>query len=300
MITDQTGRVAIVTGSTSGIGLETARVLACKGATVILAARDRFKGRTAVTEIRTAFPKAAVFFRELDLADLASVRRFASDVASDYERLDLLINNAGVMVPPYAKTKDGFERQFGTNHLGHFALTGLLIHRLEATPGSRIVNVSSIAHKMGRIDFSDLDWAQRKYKKWQAYGDSKIANLYFAYELSRRLARKNAHVIAAAAHPGWTATELQRHSRPAAALTHIFAQEVHMGALPTLYAAVAPEVQGGDLYGPSGFAELRGYPKKVTPNPLSLDREIAERLWAVSAELTGIRYLEGIGMRQAA
>jgi NAD(P)-dependent dehydrogenase (short-subunit alcohol dehydrogenase family) len=292
MMTDQTGRVAIVTGSTSGIGLETGRVLACKGATVILAARDRFKGRTAVTKIKTAFPEAAVVFRELDLADLASVRRFASEVASDYERLDLLINNAGVMVPPYAKTKDGFELQFGTNHLGHFALTGLLMDRLKATDGSRVVNVSSIAHKAGRIDFTDLGWEQRKYKRWQAYGDSKIANLYFTYELSRRQARLNTQVTAAAAHPGWTATDLQRHSGPTAALNHIFAQKIRMGALPTLYAAVGPDVQGGDFYGPSGVAEMRGYPKKVSSSRLSQDREIAERLWEVSERLTSVHYGE--------
>ncbi|MDJ0783954.1 MAG: SDR family NAD(P)-dependent oxidoreductase [Desulfosarcinaceae bacterium] len=289
-ITDQSGRVAIVTGSTSGIGLETARVLASKGAAVIVAARDGRKGQQAAADIHAAFPEAQVMFRELDLADLSSVRRFAAGVSADYDRLDLLINNAGVMVPPYGKTKDGFERQIGTNHMGHFALTGLLVAHLKATRGSRVVTVSSMAHKAGRIDLDDLDWERRRYKKWQAYGDSKIANLYFTYALQKRLAMEVADTIAVAAHPGWTATELQRHTLSASLLNPLFAQTIAMGALPTLRAALDPDAEGGDYYGPSGFAEMRGYPVKVASNRRSRDLEIAERLWEVSEARTGVTY----------
>ena len=287
-IADQSGRVAIVTGATSGIGLETARVLADKGARVILAARNGDKGTEAVAAIKRAHPQATVSFRQMDLADLKSIDGFADEFKADHDRLDLLINNAGVMVPPYARTEDGFELQFGTNHLGHFALTGLLIDRLKATPGSRVVNVSSIAHKGGNIDFSDLAWEQRKYRKWQAYGDSKVANLYFSYALQKRLESEGADVIVAAAHPGWTATELQRHNGPTSWLNHLFAQKIAMGALPTLYAAVGPDVASGDFFGPSGFAEMRGYPKRVSSNQRSRDPEIAERLWAASERLTGV------------
>lgn len=194
------------------------------------------------------------------------------------------------MVPPYSQTADGFELQMGTNHLGHFALTGLLIDLVKQTPGSRVVNVSSMAHKMGRIDFDDLDWTKRTYKKWQAYGDSKIANLYFTYTLHKKLGNGTAGVTVAAAHPGWTATELQRNTSLASALNVFFAQQPAMGALPTLYAATAPDVKGADFYGPSGFMEMKGYPKKVASVPLSHDPEIAEKLWQASGALTGVTY----------
>lgn len=289
-ISDQSGRVAIVTGSTSGIGLEAARVLATKGATVILAARNRVKGEATLNAIKASAPEAGVRYMELDLSDLASVQSFADRFKGAFSRLDLLINNAGVMVPPYAKTLDGFELQFGTNHLGHFALTGHLIDLIKATPGSRVVNVSSMAHKAGRIDFTDLNWERRKYKKWQAYGDSKIANLHFTYALKRRLEVEKADVTVAAAHPGWTATELQRHNGPTDFLNRFFAQNTAMGALPTLYAALGPDVQSGDFFGPCGFMEMKGYPKKVASNRRSHDEAIAERLWEVSEDLTGVGY----------
>ena len=291
-IPEQNGRVAIVTGSNSGIGLETARVLASKGATVIIAVRNLEKGRKAAEKITGTNQNADTEIMELDLASLASVRRFVDAFKGKYARLDLLINNAGVMVPPYSKTTDGFELQFGTNHLGHFALTASLIDLLKNTSGSRVVSVSSMAHKIGNIDFDDLNWDKRKYKKWQAYGDSKIANLYFTYALQRRLENGGSGPIAAAAHPGWTSTDLQRHTGLASALNHIFAQNSEMGALPTLYAATAEDIKGADFVGPSGFQEMKGYPKKVESNALSQDQDIANRLWQLSEEITGVKFPE--------
>jgi len=290
-ISDQQGRIAIVTGSSSGIGYETARVLANKNAEVIIAVRNMKKGDAAAKKIRDGYKDAKVKVMELDLARLESVRHFADGFMNAYSRLDLLINNAGVMVPPYSKTADGFELQFGTNHLGHFTLTGLLIDLIMKTPGSRVVNVSSNTHKLGKLDFNDLNWETRKYKKWKAYGDSKISNLYFTYQLQRRLEETGADVTAAAAHPGWTATELQRHDSLSSGLNRFFAQGIEMGALPMLYAAVGPDVNGGDYFGPSGFMEMKGYPKKTESNGLSKDKQIAERLWDVSEKLTGVRFL---------
>lgn len=289
-IPDQEGKVAIVTGSSSGIGYETARVLANKKATVIIAVRNLEKGNAAANKIREEYKNADVKVMELDLANLESVRKFADQFMPDYSRLDLLINNAGVMVPPYSKTADGFELQFGTNHLGHFALTGLLIDLIKETKDSRIVTVSSGAHQYGKLDFDDLNWEKRKYKAWRAYGDSKIANLYFTYQLDRKLKEKNHTTLATASHPGWTATELQRHSGLASFLNRFFAQGIDMGALPTLYAAVGPDVKSGDYFGPSGFKEMKGYPKKVASNELSHDEAIAKRLWDVSEELTGVKF----------
>lgn len=289
-ITDQQGRVAIVTGSSSGIGYETARVLANKNATVIIAVRNQEKGEKAAAKIRSGHAEADVAVMLLDLANLASVRAFAAQFQQQYSRLDLLINNAGVMVPPYGKTVDGFELQFGTNHLGHFALTGLLLDLLRRTPGSRIVNVSSNMHKTGRINFDDLNWENRRYNAWQAYGDSKIANLYFTRELARQLAGAGDHPLVAAAHPGWTATELQRNTGAISLLNYLFAQDITMGALPTLYAALAEDVRPGDYFGPSGIMEMRGYPKQTTPSQRARDAAKAQRLWEVSETLTGVRY----------
>ena len=291
-IADQHGRIALVTGANSGIGYETARVLANKNATVIIAVRNREKGEKAAAKIRSEYAAADISVMLLDLANLASVREFAVQFQQAHSRLDLLINNAGVMIPPYSKTADGFELQFGTNHLGHFALTGLLFDLLRNTPGSRIVNVSSTAHRRGNIDFDDLTWEKRKYAAWKAYGDSKIANLYFTYELKRKLAGAD-HPIVAAAHPGWTATDLQRHSGVIDFLNNFFAQDISMGALPTLYAAVAEDVQSGDYYGPSGFLEMRGYPDKAVSRPLAHDAAIAQKLWKVSETLTRVRYEVG-------
>ena len=289
-IAGQSGRIVIVTGSSSGIGFETAKVLAGKNANIIIAVRNLDKGNLAADRIKLQYKNAAVSVMELDLANLKSIRTFADNFRKKYSHLDLLINNAGVMIPPYSKTGDGFELQFGTNHLGHFALTALLINLVRETKNSRIINVSSAAHKSGTIDFDDLNWAKRKYSAWRAYGDSKIANLYFTYELHRRLDIAGSKVIVAAAHPGWTATELQRHSGIFIALNSLFAQNVFMGALPTLYAATADNVCGGDYFGPSGWQEWRGYPKKVESNELSHDRNIAAQLWNVSEKLTNITF----------
>jgi NAD(P)-dependent dehydrogenase (short-subunit alcohol dehydrogenase family) len=289
-IPDQKGRVAIVTGSSSGIGYETARVLAEKNATVIIAVRNQQKGNAALEKIKAIHPHADLRVMELDLASLESVRNFAKKFTDLHSRLDLLINNAGVMMPPYSKTADGFELQFGTNHLGHFALTGLLFDLIQNTPGSRIVNVSSSAHQYGELNFADLNWENRPYKKMKAYGDSKIANIYFTYELQRKLERNGSDTLVTAAHPGWTATELQRHVGILGFLNHIFSQNITMGALPTLYAAVGEDVKGGDYYGPSGWREMKGYPKKVQSNKLSHDKEIAAKLWDISEKSTGVKY----------
>ena len=289
-IADQKGRVAIVTGSSSGIGYEAARVLANKNATVIIAVRNLDKGNSALEKIKAGYPEADARVMEIDLADLESVRRFSEQFKQEYSRLDLLINNAGVMMPPYCKTVDDFELQFGTNHLGHFALTGRLLDLIKSTPRSRIVNVSSGAHSYGDLDFDDLHCENRPYKKMKAYGDSKIANLYFTYELQRKVEKAGLNTLAVASHPGWTATELQRHTGLFSFLNHFFAQGLEMGTLPTLYAAVAPDVKGGDYYGPDGWKEMKGYPKKVQSNKLSHDKEIAAKLWDVSENLTGVEY----------
>ncbi|MGB5522826.1 MAG: SDR family NAD(P)-dependent oxidoreductase, partial [Polyangiales bacterium] len=286
---DQSGRVAIVTGSNSGIGFETARVLAGKGATVVMACRNLEKANPKADEIRAAHPGADVKVMQLDLSDLGSVQRFAEAFRAKHSRLDLLINNAGIMVPPYGKTAQGFETQFGVNHLGHFALTGSLLDLITNTPGSRIVTISSIAHYMGRIDFADLNW-EKGYRAQAAYGQSKIANLLFTYELQRRLAAAGKDTIAVAAHPGWTETNLQEHAKGVKFLNRFLAQEPLMGALPTLYAATEPGVNGAEYFGPSGFMEMNGPPKKVKSNKRSHDRNVADRLWNVSEELTGVHF----------
>lgn len=286
---DQTGRVAIVTGSNSGIGFETARILAEKGATVVMACRNLEKANPKADEIRSAHPGAKVEVTELDLSDLDSVRRFAEAFRAKHSRLDLLINNAGIMVPPYGKTAQGFETQFGVNHLGHFALTGALLDLLTDTPGSRIVTVSSIAHYMGKIQFSDLNW-ENGYKAQPAYGQSKLANLLFTYELQRRLAAAGKDTLAVAAHPGWTETNLQEHAKGVKFLNRFLAQQPLMGALPTLYAATEPTVNGAEYFGPSGFMEMNGPPKKVKSNKRSHDQNVAERLWNLSEELTGVHF----------
>lgn len=290
-ITDQMGRVAIVTGSSSGIGYETARILAEKNATVIMAVRSPQKGNGGAAKILGQHPNADIKVMELDLANLGSVRKFAAEFKNKFSRLDMLINNAGVMMPPYSKTADGFELQFGTNHLGHFALTGLLFDLTKATPGSRIVNVSSGAHNYGELDFSDLSWEKRTYRKMKSYADSKIANLYFTYELQKRVDRNGGNLLVTASHPGWTATELQRHAGLLRFLNHFLSQGITMGALPILYAAVGKDVKGGDYYGPSGWREMKGYPKKVKSNKLSHNAEIAKKLWDISEELTGVKFM---------
>lgn len=287
---DQSGRVAIVTGANSGIGYEAARQLARHGATVIMACRNPERGEAAVAAIEGEGPAGSVALMTLDLADLSSVRAFAEAFHQRYDRLDLLINNAGVMMPPERwETKDGFEIQFGVNHLGHFALTGLLLDRLLETPRSRVVTVSSSMARLGEMNFDDLQ-GEQSYSGRGAYGQSKLANLLFTFELQRRLAAAGAKTLAVAAHPGYTATDLQRHSRLFRVLNPLVAQKPDKGALPTLYAAVGEDVQGGDYYGPDGFQEMRGHPKKVTPPDRATDEAAAARLWAVSEELTGVRF----------
>jgi NAD(P)-dependent dehydrogenase (short-subunit alcohol dehydrogenase family) len=289
-IPDQKNRVIIVTGSSSGIGFEAAKALAEKNAAIIIAVRNEEKGKHAIERIKEAYAGTRVELMLLDLADLKSVKEFADTFKKKYNRLDLLINNAGVMIPPYSKTKDGFELQFGTNHLGHFALTGLLIDPILKTEGSRIVNVSSGAHRYGNINFDDLNWEKRKYKKWTSYGDSKIANLYFTYELQRKLKKKDTDTIVTAAHPGITMTDLQRHSGITSFFTSLFAMKKEQGALPTLRAAIDPDAKSGDYFGPDGWMQLKGYPVKVESNKLSHNEEIAKKLWSVSEELTGVKY----------
>lgn len=288
---DMRGKIAIVTGANSGIGYETARALAAKGGQVILAGRNEEKGRAALQAIRAEQPEAAIEWQELDLADLASIHRFVEGFLDRYSQLHLLINNAGVMqIPEHLRTADGFEMQFGTNHLGHFALTGLLLDVLNGTPDARVVTVSSFGHRFGKMDFDNLN-AEQSYSPGRAYAESKVANLLFTYELQRRLEAAGVQTLATAAHPGWTETNLQQYSPVLRFMNRFVGMQPEQGALPTLYAATAPGVMGGDYYGPNGLAEARGYPKRVHSNALSHDQAVAERLWAVSEELTGVRYL---------
>jgi NAD(P)-dependent dehydrogenase (short-subunit alcohol dehydrogenase family) len=284
------GKIAIVTGANSGIGYEAARALVKKGAQVIMACRNLDKGEVARQKILSEKPEGVVELMRLDLADLASVRQFAEGFLGRYDQLHLLVNNAGVMqIPELQKTADDFEMQFGTNHLGHFALTGLLIDTIDNTPGARVVTVSSFAHHLGRMDFDNLN-AEKKYRPARAYGESKLANLLFTYELQRRLEVAGRDTIATAAHPGWTATNLQQHSSMLQFFNNIIAMDAEMGALPTLYAATAPDVEGGDYFGPGGLAEVRGYPKRVSSNGRSHDPDLAQELWAMSEQLTGVKF----------
>lgn len=286
-IPSQKGKVVIVTGSSSGIGYEAARVLANKGAKVILAIRNMEKGEKAKAKIIEQNNDVDVEVLKIDLSDLSSVKLFANTFVKKYEKLDILINNAGVMIPPYSKTKDGFELQFGTNHLGHFALTLQLLDLIKSTPNSRIVTVSSGAHKFGNINFGDLNWESRKYKPMRSYGDSKIANLYFTSELAKKV---DNNIIVTAAHPGWTATDLQRHSGLFEFMNGFFAMSIEQGTLPTLRAATDLNAENGDYFGPHAFGEWRGYPIKVQPNKLAKNDTIAKKLWDVSEELTKVKF----------
>ena len=289
-IPDQGGRLAIVTGANSGIGLETARELARNGAQVVLACRSQPRAEAAIEDIRAELPDAAVEFVRLDLEDLDQIRGFAASVHERADRLDLLINNAGVMVPPEGRTRQGFELQLGVNHLAHFALTGLLMDLLLATESARVVNVSSQAHRFGKMDFDDPDFESRGYDARAAYGQSKLANLLFTFELARKLEAAGADLLAAAAHPGWTQTNLQKHSSLFQLLNPLFGMQPPGGALPTLRAATAPDVRPGDYYGPNGFYEMRGAPTKVKPAAAARSRTDAERLWKISEERTGVHF----------
>jgi NAD(P)-dependent dehydrogenase (short-subunit alcohol dehydrogenase family) len=288
-ISDLAGKIAIVTGANSGIGYEMTRALARKEARVILACRNKDKGEAAVQQIAQEYPAAKTGLMQLDLSDLTSVRRFADEFTIHYDRLDILINNAGIMAPPFGKTADGFELQFGTNHLGHFALTGLLLDPIIRTRQARVITVSSGGHRFVEMDFDNLN-GEKGYDRQRAYAQSKLANLLFTYELQRRFEGAGVDTIAVAAHPGWTATNLQAHWWIVRILNPFIAQQAKMGALPTLYAATAPNVQGGDYYGPCGWQELRGYPTKVQSSDSSYDTAVAVRLWTVSEELTGVRH----------
>ena len=288
-IPDLTAKVAIVTGANTGIGYEMARALARKSATIILACRNKDKGKAAVRKIRQEYPEAKAELLQVDLSELASVRRFADEFTSHYDRLDILINNAGIMATPFVKTCDGFELQFATNHLGHFALTGLLLACIIRVPQARVVTVSSWGHHFGVIDFDNLN-AEKNYDPGRAYAQSKLANLLFTYELQRRFEGTGVDALAAAAHPGWTATSLPVHRPMVRMLNPLIGQKPEMGALPALYAATAPDVQGGSYYGPRSWGGLRGYPAKARPSDRSHDAAVAASLWAVSEELTGVRY----------
>uniref|UniRef100_A0A5Q5CB72 Short-chain dehydrogenase/reductase SDR n=1 Tax=Mycobacterium sp. (strain JLS) TaxID=164757 RepID=A0A5Q5CB72_MYCSJ len=293
-VPDQEGRVAVITGANTGIGYEAAAVLAAKGAHVVLAVRNTDKGGAAAERIRSALPHADVTVRELDLTSLDSIRAAADGLRADYPRIDLLINNAGVMMTQKGTTKDGFELQLGTNHLGHFALTGQLLDNLLPVEGSRVVTVSSNAHRWGRVNFDDLQ-SERSYNRVTAYGQSKLANLLFTYELNRRLSAKGAPTIAVAAHPGTSSTELTRNlwpvaRRPVELVWGLVSQTPEMGALPTLRAATDPDVRGGQYYGPDGIGEQRGHPKLVQSNARSYDEAAQRGLWSVSEELTGVTF----------
>jgi NAD(P)-dependent dehydrogenase (short-subunit alcohol dehydrogenase family) len=294
-IPDQSGRVAVVTGANSGLGLVTARALAGAGATVIATARDAGKAEAARAGL--ADRGAEVEFRDLDLASLESVREFAAGITADHPRIDLLVNNAGVMMCPKGQTADGFELQFGTNHLGHFALTGLLLDALAAGEASRVVTVSSLEHRPGKIDFDDLAW-ERGYSPRPAYQRSKFANAVFGLELDRRLRAAGLPVLSLLAHPGYSATNLQTSGPPfpisafLRVTNLIFAQSADRGALPQLFAATAPGVTGGQFFGPDGFHQARGAPTEVQPVSRARDEETGRRLWEVSEELTGVSYLD--------
>ena len=287
----QQARLAVVTGANTGLGFETAQVLAARGASVVLAVRDIEKGKRAAARIAGTAPGANVMVQHLDLTSLDSIRAAAGELRAKHPRIDLLINNAGVMLTPRQTTRDGFELQFGTNHLGHFALTGLLLEQMLPVPGSRVVTVSSLAHRIqARINFDDLQ-GERSYSRVAAYSQSKLANLMFTYELQRRLSGAGT-TIAVAAHPGLASTELARNTPAIVAFFYlrVMTQKAAMGALPTLRAATDPSVLGGQYYGPRGFFGARGYPKLAESSGQSHDTAIQRRLWTVSQELTGVTF----------
>lgn len=289
-IANQFGRNVLVTGANTGIGFETARALARKGAHVTLACRNLNKGQAALERIRAESADTSVSLQQLDLSDLRNIETFATRFVDQQKQLDLLILNAGVMVPPESKTAQGFELQFGVNHLGHFALAGALLPLVQATKGSRVVVVSSTAATRGAMHFDDLQFEKRGYAPWQAYGQSKLANQLFTLELQRRLRAAGSSVLVTAAHPGWTKTDLQRNSLVANFLNRFFAMQPPQGALPTLRAATDPEATGGDYYGPDGFLQMRGYPKRIDMVKPARDAGDATRLWEISEELTGVSY----------
>ena len=301
-IPSQQGKIAVVTGASSGLGLETAAELGAAGAQVIMACRNPARAAPALAEVQRRAPQAKVELMTLDLASLASVREFAQAFQARHSRLDLLCNNAGVMALPLERTVDGFEMQMGTNHLGHFALTGLLMDSLRAAPAARVMTVSSQAHRAAKgFDVDDLSWERGRYNDWEAYGRSKLANLLFTFELARRFEKAGLPAIAVAAHPGYAATNLgfngTAFTRSAVGKVlmqignSLLAQPADMGTLPSLYAATAADVRNGDYYGPRGFMQFRGYPKAVDCRAKARDTDLAAQLWARSQTLTGVSYL---------
>ena len=298
-IPDLSGKVIIVTGANSGIGYESAREFTRKGAEVIVASRDPIKAERSILNIKEEIPGAKLEFIELNLANLDSVRKFAEKFKSKHNSLDILLNNAGIMLIPFGKTVDGFENTVGTNHLGHFALAGLLMDRLSTTPGARVVNVASNAHYGGEMDFNNLLFENKLgYTPMKAYSRSKLANLLFTYELQRRFQSRGYDVIAVAAHPGISATSLANHlffnliSWLIQPVMKMVFQSSAMGALPSLRASVDPEALGGQYYGPDGKGEKSGYPIVVDSNSASKNEADARTLWQISEELTGIKYLD--------
>jgi NAD(P)-dependent dehydrogenase (short-subunit alcohol dehydrogenase family) len=298
-IPDLAGKTFVVTGANSGIGLEASLVLAGRGADLVMACRSPERAKGAVDRIRQAHPSAKIEARSLDLASLSSVRAFAEKLMADRPHVDVLINNAGIMAIPRTLTADGFEMQLGTNHLGHFALTGLLLPALTAAKSARVVSVASVAHRMGTIRFDDL-MGERRYEKWDAYGQSKLANLLFTFELARRFAKRHPAAKSIACHPGYSATNLQsvgptmEKSWTGGIFTTgntIVAQSAAMGALPTLRAACDPDAASGDYFGPRGLFELWGHPVKVGTARKARDEAAAQRLWERSIELTKVDYL---------
>lgn len=288
----QQGKLALITGGNRGLGYQVAVALAGAGAELVLACRDPAKAAAALASLRAAHPAAKVEAMELDVADLASVRRFAEAFKARHDRLDVLIHNAAAIMVPQGKTKDGFETHLATNHLGPFALTGLLLDCLEAAPAARVVNMSSLAHRMTQgLDPDDPGLTRRPYKEMDAYGRSKLAALLFTFELERRLRRAGKRSIAVAAHPGYTATNLDLGNFFMRLSTRLFAQKPEIGVLPALLAATGTDVKGGDYYGPGGYKELGGLPKRVDCSPAAKDPELARRLWVVSQQLTGLSYL---------
>ncbi|MFL2957223.1 MAG: oxidoreductase [Candidatus Thalassarchaeaceae archaeon] len=291
MMEDQTGKIVIITGSNTGIGYHMAYGLASKGANVVMACRNLEKASDSKDKILKDYPDANIELYQLDLADLDNIRSFANKFTNENDRLDILINNAGVMIPPYSKTKNNFELQFGTNHLGHFALTGLLLPLLEKNDDGRIITVSSIAHNPGIIDFNDLNSERKKYSKWGSYSQSKISNLCFAIELDRRLKAGGFSTISLASHPGYSNTELQRYSILWRILNVFFAMSAKRGAEATLYAATNQIATEYIYWGPTGIIEMRGRTGKAKINKKAQDKDTAKRLWSVSEEMTGVKFL---------
>ena len=289
-IPEQKDKTIIITGATSGLGKEATRVLAMKNATVIMAVRNTPKAKIVASEIRKEYANVKIDIRSLDLSCLDSISSFAKGVLEDYKNLDILINNAGIMMCPYSKTKNGFETQMGTNHLGPFALTGLLMPLLMSTKNARIVSTSSVAHNQGDIDFKDINWEKRKYNTNKAYSDSKLANLYFSYELKRRLENVENPPLVVTAHPGGTKTDLARHSGIFNVFMNLLFLPVEKGVLSTLRAATDVNAKSGDYYGPGGFMQVRGFPELVQSSKMSHNLTNAKRLWELSEQLTGVQY----------